>query len=101
MKTISVDELAKLLDQNQVIDVREDDEFRAGHIAGTTSLPMSRFPENYTAILDGRPLYVICQAGGRSARVVDYLERQGIEATNVAEGVSGWAERGLPIRTGV
>ena len=60
-----------------LIDVREDDEWQAGHAPDARHLPMSRFVERLDEVPDAEPLYVICRSGGRSARVAAYLNQQG------------------------
>ena len=49
-----------------LIDVREDDEWQAGHAPDAQHLPMSRFVERLDELPDADPLYVICRSGGRS-----------------------------------
>ena len=44
-----------------------------------------------------QPVFVICQAGGRSRQVVDHLRSRGIAAINVAGGTGGWRQRGWPL----
>jgi rhodanese-related sulfurtransferase len=41
-------------------------------------------------------VYVICARGGRSAKAVEHLRQQGIDAVNVAGGTLGWIDAGLP-----
>ena len=67
-----------------LIDVREDDEWQAGHAPDAAHLPMSRFVERLDELPDADPLYVICRSGGRSGRVVAYLNQQGRRSVNVA-----------------
>jgi rhodanese-related sulfurtransferase len=80
-----------------LIDVREDDEWQAGHAPDAAHLPMSRFVERLGELPDADPLYVICRSGGRSGRVVAYLNQQGHPAVNVAGGMQSWAAGGRPM----
>ncbi|MFF5701727.1 rhodanese-like domain-containing protein [Streptomyces sp. NPDC012794] len=84
-----------------VLDVREDDEWAAGHVEGALHVPMSdfvaRFGEVTEAVADGRTAYVMCRVGGRSAQVTQYLVRQGIEAVNVDGGMQAWDRAGRPM----
>jgi rhodanese-related sulfurtransferase len=96
MKSITTQELAAL-NGVTVIDVREDDEFAAGHAAGARNLPLSTFAEHFEEIPKDAPVYVICQSGGRSARACDYLEGQGFDAINVEGGTSDWIAQNLPV----
>ena len=80
-----------------LIDVREDDEWSAGHAPDARHLPMSRFAERLAEVPDADPLYVICRSGGRSAQVVAFLNQQGHSSVNVTGGMQSWAARGLPM----
>jgi rhodanese-related sulfurtransferase len=80
-----------------LIDVREDDEWQAGHAPDAAHLPMSRFVERLDELPDADPLYVICRSGGRSGRVVAYLNQQGRQSVNVAGGMQSWAAGGRPM----
>lgn len=80
-----------------LIDVREDDEWQAGHAPAARHLPMSRLAERLAEVPDADPLYVICRSGGRSGRVVAFLNQQGRSSVNVAGGMQAWAARGLPM----
>ena len=86
-----------------VLDVREDDEWAAGHVEGALHVPMSdfvaRFGEVTEAVADGRTAYVMCRVGGRSAQVTQYLVGQGIEAVNVTGGMQAWEGVGRPMVT--
>ncbi|MET8751876.1 rhodanese-like domain-containing protein [Streptomyces sp. NPDC059104] len=86
-----------------VLDVREDDEWAAGHVEGALHIPMSdfvaRFGELTEAIEDGRRVHVMCRVGGRSAQVTQYLVRQEIDAVNVDGGMQAWDGAGRPMVT--
>ncbi|WP_040166348.1 rhodanese-like domain-containing protein [Microbacterium gorillae] len=79
-----------------LIDVREVDEFAAGHVPGAVNIPMSEITGRMDE-LPAEPFDVICQAGGRSARVAEYLEAQGHDATNVDGGTGAWIAMGKPV----
>lgn len=83
-----------------LVDVREDDEYVDGHVSGAVSIPLSTIPEQFSTIPAGGTVYVICALGGRSARAVEFLRAQGIEAVNVAGGTQGWIESGRPVVRG-
>ncbi|MEV7236171.1 rhodanese-like domain-containing protein [Streptomyces sp. NPDC051020] len=86
-----------------VLDVRENDEWAAGHVDGALHIPMSdfvgRFGEVTEAAEDGRRVHVMCRVGGRSARVTQYLVQQGIDAVNVDGGMLAWDGAGRPMVT--
>ncbi|AYV28772.1 rhodanese-like domain-containing protein [Streptomyces sp. CJ_13] len=86
-----------------VLDVREDDEWAAGHVEGALHIPMSdfvaRFGELTEAVEDGRRVHVMCRVGGRSAQVTQYLVRQEIDAVNIDGGMQAWEGAGRPMVT--
>jgi len=96
MKTITTTDLAAL-DGVTIIDVREDDEFATGHAPGARNIPLSTFAEHFEEISKDVPVYIICQAGGRSARACDYLDGQGYDTVNVVGGTGDWIANGLPV----
>ncbi|MDI3402804.1 rhodanese-like domain-containing protein [Streptomyces cavernicola] len=98
MPTVGVAELA---DGDFLLDVREDDEWQAGHAEGALHIPMSEFVARYGELTEAAPqdgrVNVICRSGGRSAQVTMYLAQQGIDAVNVAGGMEAWAGSGRPV----
>ena len=79
-----------------LLDVREDDEWEAGHVEGALHVPMSEVPQRL-GDLPEQETYVICRSGGRSARVVAWLAQNGVDAVTVAGGMGAWAEAGRPM----
>lgn len=80
-----------------LLDVREADEWSAGHAPTARHLPMSELTERLGELPDADPLYVVCRAGGRSARVVAYLAGQGYPAVNVDGGMQAWSAQGRAV----
>ncbi|NEA44268.1 rhodanese-like domain-containing protein [Streptomyces sp. SID11385] len=84
-----------------LLDVREDDEWQAGHIEGALHIPMSDFVARYGELTEAAPqdgtVNVICRSGGRSAQVTMYLAQQGIDAVNVEGGMQAWEAAGKPV----
>jgi len=80
-----------------LLDVREDDEWTAGHAPEARHLPMSQLTGRLDEVPAVDPLYVICRSGSRSARVVAFLSQQGVPAVNVAGGMQSWAAAGRPM----
>ena len=98
---IDVDELARLRESGVVVvDVREPDEYESFHIPGSQLIPLADVPERIEEIPDGERVYVVCGSGGRSARAVDFLNRQGYDTVNVAGGSKAWLEAGHPVEHG-
>jgi rhodanese-related sulfurtransferase len=76
-----------------IVDVREPHEYAAGHIPGAINLPLSRFsPEQLPS---GKPIVLVCQAGGRSAKALQQALGAGAEdICHYAPGTGGWKTRG-------
>jgi rhodanese-related sulfurtransferase len=95
MKSISIEQLAAR-ESTPLIDVRERDEFAAGHVPGAVNIPMSEIGDRLDELPD-EAFDVICQAGGRSARVAQALEARGYDPTNVEGGTGEWIAAGKPV----
>lgn len=80
-----------------MLDVREADEWTAGHAPTARHLPMSELTARLGEVPADDPLYVVCRSGARSARVVAYLAGQGYPAVNVDGGMQAWAAGGRPV----
>ena len=81
-----------------ILDVREDDEWAAGHAPDAVHLPMSQITGRLDEIPEG-PLAVVCKVGGRSAQVTMFLAQRGHEAVNVTGGMLAWEAEGRPMTT--
>lgn len=83
-----------------IVDVREDDEWQAGHIDGAVHIPLGQLMERYGEVpMDGdEDVIVVCRSGGRSARAVQWLNDNGIDAVNLTGGMGAWSlDNDLPI----
>ena len=80
-----------------LLDVREPEEWDAGHAPGAVHIPLGELGARYTELDQDRPLYVICRVGGRSAQAAQALAGAGWDASNVADGMVGWQAAGLPM----
>jgi rhodanese-related sulfurtransferase len=80
-----------------MLDIRETDEWTAGHAPTARHLPMSELVARIDELPDDEPLYVVCRSGNRSARVVAYLAGQGYPAVNVDGGMQAWSAQGRDV----
>src|SRR5262249_17591550 len=80
-----------------LLDVREHDEWDAGHVPGAVPIPLGALGVRYTELARDRPLYVICRSGHRSAYAAHALAGAGWDASNVADGMMGWQAAALPM----
>ncbi len=101
MPEIDVDELEVAVAAGApLVDVRSSEEYERGHVPGAVLLPLDELGARHAEVGADRDVYVICQAGGRSAAAVDALNRAGYRTTNVAGGTSAWVESGRPVVEG-
>lgn len=82
-----------------VLDVREPDEWAAGHAEGAVHVPMGEVVARFAEVPEDRRVHVMCRVGGRSAQVAQYLIAQGLDAVNVDGGMLAWASAGRPMVT--
>lgn len=99
---ISTAELADLLIAGaRLIDVRETDEYVAGHVPGAVHVALGTVPQHVDAFRGDGPAYVICRSGARSMRACEYLAQEGVVAVNIAGGTLDWVAAGRPVVSGV
>jgi rhodanese-related sulfurtransferase len=82
-----------------LLDVREPDEWAAGHAPGARHIPLGDLSARGTEIPRDAEVYVICRSGARSARATHALTGAGWQALNVTDGMQGWAAAGRPMTT--
>ena len=100
---ITVQELQQRLAKNgmQVLDVRREAEFMAGHIEEAAWWPLDRFRISPPEVDLNVPLAVHCQSGYRSMIACSLLQRAGFKnVVNVSGGFGAWQEAKLPVATG-
>lgn len=90
---VTTNELSEL-DAPILIDVREQDEYISGHVPGAINIPLSELVGRESECGLGDTVYVICQAGGRSARACEHLSQQAnlqnVTFVNVLGGTGAW-----------
>ncbi|WP_371501784.1 rhodanese-like domain-containing protein [Kitasatospora sp. NBC_00374] len=83
-----------------LLDVRERDEWNAGHAEGALHLALSRLTAGAALPrqAQGRPVVAVCRSGMRSRRAAKILAGQGVAVVDVRGGMTAWASHGLPLR---
>jgi rhodanese-related sulfurtransferase len=83
-----------------LLDVREPDEWAAGHAPDAHHLPMMEVPARLAEIPTDTDVVVVCRSGGRSGQVVGYLLGNGWDnVRNLTDGMQGWAAAGRPLHS--
>jgi rhodanese-related sulfurtransferase len=82
-----------------LLDVREPDEFDAGHAPGALPLPVGQLLARMGELEATRSIVCVCRSGVRSATAADELCKAGYDAANLTGGMLAWAGEGLPVTT--
>jgi rhodanese-related sulfurtransferase len=85
------------LDQLQLVDVRYEKEWQAGHIEGAVHIPEDDLEDRLDELDRDRPIVTVCRAGTRSEAAAEWLRTQGFDAQNLDGGMLGWKWAGLPM----
>jgi rhodanese-related sulfurtransferase len=88
---------ADLPDGVFLVDVREDDEWTAGHAPDAVHVRLGDLEARAQELPRDRELYLVCRGGARSAYAAQVLASQGWQTINVADGMTGWAVAGRPM----
>ncbi|MEK7863013.1 MAG: rhodanese-like domain-containing protein [Chloroflexota bacterium] len=97
MSGVKAEEFSREREKHHLLDVREDDEWRAGHIDGAQHIPLGELAARVAELPSGRPIVAVCRIGARSATAVRGLHQMGHSAENLDGGVTAWARAGLPL----
>ncbi|MBM4762266.1 rhodanese-like domain-containing protein [Bacillus sp. B15-48] len=92
LKTLTEEEFKAGYRKAQLIDVREPNEFDAGHILGARNIPVSQLKMRMKEIRPDKPVYLYCQSGTRSSRAAQMLHRKGYQdLSHLKGGFKKWA----------
>ena len=85
-----------------VLDVRPAEEYRAGHIAGALSLPLSELKTRLSELPRDQEIVAYCRGPYCvfAAQAVELLQKQGFSAVRLEDGVVDWRAHGLPVAVG-
>jgi rhodanese-related sulfurtransferase len=102
METASVQEVAAAtLRGETVVDVRNADEYAAGHVPNAVFMPLPTVPLRLSELDRNGPLYVICESGSRAFQACQFLQQHGYQAINVHGGMTAYRSVGLPVEAGL
>jgi hydroxyacylglutathione hydrolase len=102
IELLDPDDLAGRLDEGDgtvLLDVRDADEYEAGHIPGSVHIPYGELADRLAELPRDRVIATICSGGKRSGLAASILQREGFDrVVHVAHGgVGTWRERGHPV----
>ena len=81
-----------------LLDVREPNEYAAGHIPGITLIPMGEVAARLSELPRDKEIIVTCRTGNRSSQVADLLREQGFtNVHNMTGGIVAWEEAGYAV----
>ena len=93
--------VSQVADDATFLDIREQDEWDAGHAPAAVHIPMSELPQRVDELAPflerDEPLVITCRSGGRVQRVMPWLAQQGYEVANLAGGMMAWQAAGRPM----
>ena len=94
--TTTVSEVA---DDAVIVDVREANEWAAGHAPNAVHIPLGDLPSRLADLpdTDAGTVAVTCRSGGRSSRAVAWLTQQGYDVANLDGGMKAWQSAGKPL----
>ena len=90
-KVINVNDMDNLIGKVELIDIREDYEYKSGSIKSAKNIPMGKLldePDKYLS--KDKEYYIMCQSGGRSSSACGSLTKQGFDVVNVAGGMGSY-----------
>lgn len=95
MNEITVQEVVEKMENNEVvnmIDVREVDEVRGGHIDGIVNIPLGLLEFRMNELEKKKEYIIVCRSGGRSGQATTFLHEWGFNVTNMTGGMMAWEE---------
>lgn len=81
-----------------ILDVRQPDEWAAGHIPNATLIPLPELADRVNEVPSDREVIIVCRSGNRSAQARDLLKEAGFtNVTSMAGGMNDWTAAGYPV----
>jgi rhodanese-related sulfurtransferase len=81
-----------------VLDVRQPDEFRQGHISGAKLIPLNELYKRMSEIPKGREVVCVCASGSRSSSAAKILMKEGYTVFDMQGGMGAWRHAKLPVQ---
>lgn len=100
---LNIDDIKQGLTDGSIllVDVREPEEFAAGHIPGSVSFPLSTFDPHNLPEADGKEIVFSCNSGGRTLRALAATQAAGLDLHKHYKGsFKDWVAHGEPVEQG-
>jgi phage shock protein E len=101
---LSVDELQQKIKSGKhpfVLDVRQSDEYRSGHIPGAKLIPLGEIKQKIMDLPKQREIVCVCETGSRSSSASRMLASEGYQVFNLKGGMNSWQREKLPVKKGM
>ena len=103
MPALNAPELSEKLKNDKhplVLDVRQPEEYREGHIAGAKLIPLGELGQRMKELPKDKEIVCVCASGNRSSSATRMLVEAGFKAINMNGGMSAWQHAKLPVKKG-
>jgi rhodanese-related sulfurtransferase len=81
-----------------VVDVRQPEEYRQGHIANSKLLPLGELNKRINELPKNKEIVCVCASGSRSRQATKFLVGAGYNAFDMQGGMFMWQRAGLPVK---
>ena len=96
--SVDVTGARQLLDDGAVVlDVRRDDEWRAGHLPQARHIPLDQLVARADEVPADQQVVAVCRTGARSGQATRFLRGSGVDVVNLDGGMQAWARAGFDI----
>ncbi|MFL6202905.1 MAG: rhodanese-like domain-containing protein [Thermoanaerobaculia bacterium] len=98
MPEVTPSEAKQIIDaDSQLIDIRTDVEYAAGHISGARHIPLADIQRESTHLDKDQPVVIYCRSGNRSGPAAEAFSASGWNARSIEGGLLAWAEAGFEL----
>lgn len=96
MPEVSAADAKQLIDSgSQLVDVRTESEFEAGHIPQARHVPLADLQRESAGLASDQPIIIYCRSGNRSGPAADAFAASGWDAHSIEGGLIAWSEAGF------
>jgi len=97
---VGAEEAQELVESGALLlDVREPEEWVAGHAPQAQFVPLGEVPASLDALPRSRRIVAVCRSGARSGKATEFLATHGFDVVNLGGGMQAWAAAGFTVET--